>query len=195
MKVNLKKITGNWDEGYVLDKHSIKSVPIGQNAYGHTQFDTLRTEVGEATFLLKNRDDFSQVQPLAQQLAKSIFPQLANVGFILPMPASKTRPRQPVTEIANALGAIVGKPVFNELLLKTPTGQSMKDMTSKAEKLEAIGNSLSISDILAGDGPWNCLLIDDLFHTGASMEKACTVLRAYPKVRKIYVAALTWRPA
>lgn len=194
MKVNLKKITGNWDEGYVLDKHTLKSVFLGNNEYGHPTFDTSRTEVGEATFQLKNRKDFSQVSALAEALAKHIYPKFTNVGFIVPMPASTARTPQPVTELAHTLGTIVGKPVFDQLLLKTASGQSMKDLATKAEKLDAIGESFSVHDEIAGEGPWNCLLVDDLFHTGASMEKACTVLKAYPKVRNIYVASLTWRP-
>jgi predicted amidophosphoribosyltransferase len=66
-------------------------------------------------------------------------------------------------------------------------------LNSKEEKIDAIGDSLSINDVIQGDGPWNVLVIDDLFHTGASMEAACKVLRAYSKVRRIYVAVLTWR--
>lgn len=194
MKVNLRKITGNWTEGYVLDKHTLKSVFIGENEQGHPQFDTTRTDVGEATFQLKNRDAFDQAPILAKVLAEEIYPRLTNVGFIVPMPASTWRPRQPVTEVAMALGAITGKPVFDNLLLKAKTGQSLKNLTSKTEKLAAIGDTMSINDVIGNEGKWNCLLIDDLFHSGASMEKACTVLRTYPKVANIYVAALTWRP-
>jgi hypoxanthine phosphoribosyltransferase len=43
------------------------------------------------------------------------------------------------------------------------------------------------------DGRWNVLVVDDLFDSGASMDAACAVLRKYPKVGKIYVAALTWK--
>lgn len=193
MKVNLRKITGIWTEGYVLDKHSLASVYIGDNAWGRPQFDTTRTEVGEATFRLKNRDDFDQAPILAKALAEEIYPRLTNIGFIVPMPASTQRARQPVTEVALELGKITGKPVMDNLLLKASTGTSLKDLTNKAEKLEAIGDSLYINGQITNEGKWNCLLIDDLFHTGASMEKACTMLKTYPKVGNIYVAALTWR--
>lgn len=195
MKVNLRKITGNWTEGYVLDKHTLSSVFIKNNEQGYPQFDTTRTPVGEATFQLKNRDDFDQAQILAKVLAEEIYPRLTNVGFIVPMPASTWRPRQPVTEVANALGVLTGKPVMDNLLLKAKTGQSLKNLSTKAEKLQAIGDTMSINDQITNQGKWNCLLIDDLFHSGASMEKACTVLKTYPKVGNIYVAALTWRPA
>lgn len=193
MQVSLKKIAGLWDVGWVLDKHIVSSVFLGNNESGRPQFDTTRTAAGEATFQLKYRRNWSQAMPLAQAVADNIYPMLEKVGFIVPMPASTTRARQPVTEVANELGKLVNKPVFDNLLLKTPNGKPLKDIISKEEKIEAIGNSFSIHDGIEGNGPWNVLIVDDLFDTGASMEAACRVMRTYPKVRQVYVAALTWK--
>lgn len=194
MKVSLKEIAGPWEQGWALDKHTLKSTYLGDE-YGHPRFENLRSEVGEATYQLKYRQDWSQVEQLAQALADNIYPKLERVGFIVPMPASTYRPRQPVTAIAEALGKIVGVPVFTDLLRKSYTGKSLKDLHTKEEKAEALGNSFSINDQITNDGKWNVLLIDDLFHTGASMEAACKALRTYPKVNRVYVAALTWRHA
>lgn len=193
MKVALRKVDGPWAQGWVLDKHTIHSTPTGYDAYGHMQFDTLRTEVGEAMYQLKYKHDWNQVDGLAQAIADNVYPKLASVGFIVPMPASSHRPRQPVTAVAEALGQLVAAPVFTDLLRKAANGKSLKNLGSKAEKVEAIGDSFSINDQIEGDGPWNVLVIDDLYDTGASMEAACKVLRAYPKVKDIYVAALTWK--
>lgn len=193
MKVVLKEIEGPWDEGWVLDKHSIGSVCTGYNEFGHPIFDTTRTEVGEATFLLKYRSDWAQAKPLAAAIATEICPKLANIGFVVPMPASTSRARQPVTEVAMHLGQLIQVPVFNNLLLKSVNGKSLKNLNSKEEKVAAIGDSFSVNDEIADEGKWNVLVVDDLFHTGASMEAASKVLRTYPKVQKIYVAALTWR--
>jgi predicted amidophosphoribosyltransferase len=66
-------------------------------------------------------------------------------------------------------------------------------LSTKSEKIEAIGDSISVHGGISNDGQWNVLVVDDLFHTGASMETACKALRTYPKVGRIYVAALTWR--
>lgn len=193
MKVTLRHIEGPWDDGWVLDKHSLHSVCIGHDEFGYARYDTTRSEVGEATFQLKYRSDWTQVQPLALAIAEHAYPMLGKVGFIVPMPASRQRPRQPVTELAIELGRLVGVPVFGNLLLKAANGKSLKDIGTKAEKIEAIRDSFSVNDEIEGSGPWDVLVVDDLFDTGASMEAACTVLRAYPKVRKIYVVALTWR--
>lgn len=193
LNVALRQICGPWNDGWVLDKHTLKSVYLGDDAYGHAQFDTTRSDVGEATFQLKYRNDWAQAKPLAQTIADHIYPKFSQVGFILPMPASTQRPRQPVTEVAKELGALVKVPVFNNILLKAANGTSLKNLNTKEEKVEAIGNSFSVNDAITNDGKWSVLVVDDLFHTGASMEAACRVLRTYPKVGSIYVAALTWK--
>ena len=91
MKVALRKIQGPWDAGWVLDKHSVSSVCVGYDAYNHPRFETVRTEVGEATFQLKYRFQFDLAEPLAKALATQIYPRLNNVGLIVPMPASTKR--------------------------------------------------------------------------------------------------------
>lgn len=193
MKVNLREVRGPWKAGWVLDKHVVASTYVGDDDYGHPRFNTQRTEAGEATYKLKYREDWTQIAPLAQALAKHIYPKLDNIGFILPMPASKPRIRQPVAEVALELGRLVAKPVFVELLLKRENCKPLKDINTKAEKLDAISDSLHVADTITNQGQWNVLLIDDLFDTGASMEAACKVLHAYEKVSSIYVAALTWK--
>ena len=193
MKVNLRQVQGRWDAGWVLDKHTLDSQYLGDDAHGHARFNTTRTEVGEATYQLKYQQDWGQVQPLAQAVADHIFPNLYEVGFILPMPASSVRPRQPVAEVATALGKIVEKPVFLDTLRKASNGKSLKDLNTKEEKIEAIGDGITVNNEITNEGAWNILVVDDLYHTGASMEAACTALRAYSKVKHIYIAALTWR--
>ena len=193
MKVSLREIQGPWDQGWVLDKHMLSSTYLGVDGYGHSRYNNIRTEVGEATYQLKYQHDWNQTKSLAQSLADNIYPKLKSVGFIVPMPASTVRRRQPVTEVAEALGKMVKTPVFTDILRKASTGKSLKDLHTKDEKTVVIGDSFSINDEIKEAGQWNVLVVDDLFHTGASMEAACKVLRAYPKVSKIYVAALTWR--
>jgi len=193
MNTNLKQIFGNWNDGWALDKHSLSSTYKGDDEYGRPQFDTIRTEVGEATYQLKYKNQRANATPLAQAIADHIYPKLPRIGFIVPMPASTQRSFQPVNEVARILGKIIKVPVFENILLKNPTDKKLKDLHSKEEKLEAIGNSIHIHDAITSQGKWNVLVIDDLFHTGASMEKACSALQTYSKVAGIYVVTLTWR--
>ena len=196
MDVNIKEITGNWNLGYVLHKHVLSSTYIGDNEYGHPQFENIRSEVGEAMYQLKYRSDWSQVAPLAAQVATSIVPLFDKVGLIVPMPASNVRSRQPVNEIAEELGNVIKVPVFDDIIVMAAAntgGQQLKDMTTKEEKVAALTDRFTINDSITNTGHWNALLLDDLFDTGASMEVACAALKAYSKIKKVYVAALTWK--
>ncbi len=193
MDVNIKQIDGNWELGFAMDKHMLWARPNGVNQWGYTNWEKERTPVGEAVYQLKYQEDWTQVQPLAACLHEHAFRLFENIGFIVPMPASNRRDRQPVTEIANAFAALVNRPCFDNLLLKAPGGVSLKDLDTKEEKVAAIGNSFSVNPMITNEGRWNVLVIDDLFHTGASMEAACNALRGYNKVGNVYVAALTWR--
>lgn len=179
--------------GFALDKHTIRSIPTGFNEFGHQTWDTLRTEVGEALYQLKYKKDWDQVEPLAKELAESVFPKFKNVGLIIPMPPSTYRKRQPVFELAVELGQLVETPVFDGILKKKSQGKQLKNLDNKAEKLEALDGVFSVIDEIEGTGPWNALLIDDLFDSGASIEMACLALRQYAKISKIYVATLTWK--
>lgn len=192
MKAKIKQINGKWKLGYALDKHTLSSVYLGDDEYGHPRFQTTRTEVGEATYQLKYRQDWTQVTPLAECLAQTIYPLFKDVGFIVPMPASTIRNRQPVTEVARKLAEIVNIKFTDRILLKQK-GQSLKGLATKEDKVKAIGNSFSLDRIIKNEGQWNVLIVDDLFHTGASMEAAYDQLQAYEKVNNIYVATLTWR--
>lgn len=191
MKTSIQPINGNWDVGYTLDKHKISSTFNGNDANGRPQFNTIRTEVGEAIYQLKYQHDWTQVDSLAQELATSIYPKFANVDLLIPMPASNIRAKQPVTELTNALGKLTGKTVFAGLLTKASKGKQLKDINTKDEKLEELRGSFQIIDMIKEEGPYNALLIDDLYDSGASLEAACEALRGYKKIRKLYVATFT----
>lgn len=192
MQVNLRNLRGGFRTGYALDKHSLRSTPIGENAQGHMQFDTVRTPAGEAVYQLKYKDDQTQAQALAEAVAANIVPKFPSFGLIVPMPASNVRPVQPVTLVANQLSLLINKPVF-ELLHKAPGGSKLKDLNSREDKEKALIGTISLNPIINNHGKWNALLIDDLYHSGASIDAACEVLRTYEKIGDIFVATLTWR--
>lgn len=196
MDNNIKLLTGNWDAGYVLDKHTLHSEYIGDNEFGHPQFSTTRSEVGEAIYQLKYRSKFENAAPLAQEIVNNIVPKFEKIGVVIPMPPSKVRQKQPVTEISRHVAAALGVGLFENILLKNPApagSPELKNLAGKEAKVEALKARFALNDGITNDGKWNVLLVDDLYDTGASMEAACAVLRTYSKVAKIYVAALTWK--
>jgi predicted amidophosphoribosyltransferase len=76
MDVNLHPLYGNWQMGFALHKHVLNSVYTGDNQFGHPTFSTTRSEPGEALYQLKYRDDYSQIDPLAQALSCALVRRL-----------------------------------------------------------------------------------------------------------------------
>ncbi|SPR99559.1 hypothetical protein [Cupriavidus taiwanensis] len=89
MEVQVRELHGNWDLGFALDKHTRSSIYLGEDAWGHAMFETKRSPAGEALYQLKYRQDWSQAQPIAMQIAQSIYPRLTDVGCIVPGPARR----------------------------------------------------------------------------------------------------------
>ncbi|KQO79555.1 ComF family protein [Rhizobium sp. Leaf262] len=196
MQVQIKQITGSWDLGYALHKHSLHSTFTGHNEFGHPTYDTTRSEPGEALYQLKYRNDWSQAGPIAAQIKTSILPLFETIGLIVPMPASTLRARQPVDEIANELAKVIDASVFNNIVVKAPAPEGstpLKNLNTKAEKDAALAGRFSINDQISGDGSWNALLLDDLYDTGATMDAVCKTLKTYPKIARVYAVAVTWK--
>ncbi|WP_125561436.1 ComF family protein [Pseudoalteromonas rubra] len=190
MDVNIKEITGVWDLGYSLDKHTLHSTPTGYNDFGYMQFDTVRPEAGEALFQLKYRSDYSQIPLIAQQLYDSFGGIFSTVSLIIPMPPSKARTRQPVTEIAREFARLKGVPCYENLLVKTYATAPMKDIPTREEKVSALMGAFTIYDVLCS-GQHDVLIVDDLFDTGSSLEAATNVLRNYSKIGRVFVTTVT----
>lgn len=196
MEVHIKKIEGSWDRGFALHKHTLSSVYLGQDEWGHDRYDTTRSEPGEALYQLKYQNDWNQIEPLAAQVATTLLPLFGEIGLIIPMPASTIRARQPVNELANALGRLTGIPVFDGMIVKAPAppgSTPLKNLHTRAEKDAALAGRISINECIEGKGRWNALLLDDLFDTGATMDAVCQALRGYQKINHIYAATITWK--
>lgn len=190
MEVNIQRINGNWDLGYSLDKHTLQSIYLGENQWGHAEFDTTRSEIGQALFLLKYRSDYTKIPVIADQISESLSQYFSTACLVIPMPASKQRARQPVNEIALKVAKNMKIPCLENLLIKNVTTPQMKDIDSRDDKVDTLVKAFAINDVL-GDGDYDILIIDDLYDTGSSLEAATKVLREYSKIRNVYVATAT----
>ena len=190
MKVNVQQIFDKWDIGYSLDKHSISSVFIGNNEYGHPTFNTTRTEVGEALYQLKYNADHNKITMLAKQIVDSLGNYFQSATFIMPMPPSKPRTLQPVKEIAKQVSILMDITYNDNVLEKTSCTDQMKNISSKEERVKTLCSAFKVNDVLA-DGKYNVLIMDDLYDTGSSLEAATITLKQYTKINKIFVATVT----
>ena len=191
MKINLIKITGEWEAGFVLDKHVARSEFLGHNEFGRAEYDTVRTEVGEAIFKLKYRSDLAQIDPLAKIMADTVRTSFPSVGFVVPMPPSKARAIQPLEMLAKKVAKFLDIPFFENILLKNGTTPQMKDIDTREEKIAALMGCFHINETITNDGKWDVLIIDDLYSSGASLSSAAQTLKTYDKVNNIYAVAFT----
>ncbi|MFZ0932578.1 MAG: hypothetical protein WAN11_28520 [Syntrophobacteraceae bacterium] len=91
-----RRILGKWREGFALDIHTLSSIPIGHNEYGHMQYDTTRSELGDLLYRLKFKADDTVVSEIADAAAAFIKGWKPGVEIIVSVPPSSSRALQPV---------------------------------------------------------------------------------------------------
>ncbi|MGO9688877.1 MAG: hypothetical protein ACLP2X_10070 [Syntrophobacteraceae bacterium] len=108
-----RRILGKWREGFALDIHTISSIPIGHNEYGHMQYDTARSELGELLYRLKFKSDDTVVSEIADAAAAFVREWKAGVEILVPVPPSSPRALQPVPVLGNALSQRLNIPLID----------------------------------------------------------------------------------
>jgi len=95
------KIKGNWVAGRVLDWHVESSEFIGYDEFGHAQYDTKRTKLGELVYKLKYKHDTTVLDDIVRIICS--FTKFKSIDAIIPVPPSNiSRTFQPVVEVANS---------------------------------------------------------------------------------------------
>lgn len=189
---NPRKLKGNWKDGYVLDRHIVKSVCIGEDEYGRLKFDSERSQLGEAVFQLKYRFDRTKINDISETVVDFIANQWAVIGvldFIIPVPPSKIRAMQPVFEIAKKVGKEINIPISETDIEKVKITSQLKDLNNFSDKAEVLKDSFEIKTENLVDK--TILVIDDLYSTGATLNVLTDVLYNKGQVKTIYVLALT----
>lgn len=185
--MNPVKVNGSRTEGYTLDRHTLYSVPLGENEYGHMSFDTKRTELGELLYRMK----YNGNSDTSLEILKLILPFLDNwlldkdIDFVIPMPPTKKRKLQPVFAIAYAIAKHYGFNYDFAVFKKTSDIQA-KDMTESNKSLNGC-----IEMVKHATKPHNVLLVDDLYQTESTAEECVRLLRDDNNINNIYYLALT----
>ena len=187
MGINPIKLTGNWDEGYALDVHTISSIPSGEDVYGHVQFDTQRSEMGELLYWFKYKgkhDNLHSIVNLAKPFLNG-WVVLKTVDVILPVPSSVQRMYQPASEIAQAIAEYL-KINYTDAVLEKITKTQSKDMDKNKKDLSG-----TIIANKKAKKPHTILLVDDLYSTGKTLTECIKILRQDEYLQKIYVLTMT----
>jgi len=187
MSIKPIEIKGNWDKGFVLDMHVLKSTPKSENVYGYMEYDTVRTELGELVFQLKYRNMYNNIHKILDMIKPFLddFAELKEVNVVLPVPPSKVRDYQPVEELARTIADYLGIACTGDVLENISIQQS-KDMDKSTKCLKG-----SIVKKLDAKKPHTALLIDDLYCTGNTITECVSALRTDPLLNKIYVLIMT----
>jgi competence protein ComFC len=169
VEIHPRKIRGKWAEGYALDLHTTSSTFLGYDGYGHPQFETVRSDLGELLYKLKYRADPSAVDSIAEAAAEFLTEKWrVNVDLIVPVPPSNTgRKRQPVLEVATAISERTGIGLCLDGLVKVKQTPQLKDVFDFKERVAALEGAFTVEKAkIQGK---RVLLFDDLFRSGATM--------------------------
>ncbi|HSW09892.1 MAG TPA: phosphoribosyltransferase family protein [Bacillota bacterium] len=186
--MNPRPLQGAWDDGRVLDRHVSSSEFIGYNEYGHPQFDSTRTEVGEFLYRLKYRGDQAAVGPIAQAACDFVRSWNPGVDVIVPASPSRNRAVQPLFLIADELGRLLGLPVDKTSVRKTKATPELKNV-DYAQRVELLREAHDLEgDKLRGR---RVLLLDDLYQSGATMNALTHLLKELGGASAVFAFALT----
>jgi competence protein ComFC len=73
---------------------------IGYNEFGHPEFDTQRSQLGELVYRLKYKGDRNAIQTIVAAVVSFLRSRNIQADVIVPMPPSKSqRAYQPVMEM------------------------------------------------------------------------------------------------
>jgi predicted amidophosphoribosyltransferase len=131
IEVHPRKIRGKWKEGYALDLHTTSSTFVGYDGYGHPQFDTTRSELGELLYKLKYGTGTTAVETLAEAAVRFLQKKWPiEVDLIVPVPPSNTaRKRQPVLEVAKEISVRSGIKLCSSCIEKIKQTPQLKTST------------------------------------------------------------------
>jgi predicted amidophosphoribosyltransferase len=160
-------LQGPWSAGYVLEpQHTLSSEFLGHDSYGHPQFATKRSELGELVFRLKNRNDKATLKDIADTAADFLGKRKLPIDAIVPVPPSRRRAFQPVLEIAKALAERLSSPLLKGAVTKTRETPQLKDVFGYDERQKLLDGAFSFDRKLV-EGR-RVLLVDDLYRSGAT---------------------------
>ncbi len=190
VKIDPLKLPGPWEDGFVLERqHTLSSEFLGYDGLGNPQFHTVRSELGELVFQLKNRADQNAVASIAATAVKFIVNWNPVFDLIVPVPPSRKRVTyQPVEEIAKAIGARLAKPVMIDAVKKATNTPELKNVFDYQERMKLLNGAFEIDD----DAVHNrrILLVDDLYRSGATVTVVTKAILA-GGAAVVYLLAMT----
>jgi competence protein ComFC len=189
MKTNVASMTGPWQAGLTLDLHTLSAQFLGEDSSGRPQFETIRSEVGEALYRAKYKADKAAAADLAKEAAKQVRKAKFAVDVVVPVPPSKARSYQPLLAMAKLLATELGVDFDGKSLRKVKETPELKSMDDVDERRKALAGAFAVEgDGLAGR---HVLLVDDLYRSGATMAEVARTIKKAGRAKSVSTVALT----
>ena len=187
-KTNPRKVRGPWTDGHVLDVHSTGSDFVGYDEFGHAQFNTTRTEIGELLYRLKYKADASALVDIGEASERFIRSWRIKFDLIVPVPPTRARKVQPLHQICDELGKRFRVPVVKAAVKKTSGAAELKNLHEFEARRRVLKNSVTADRRLV-EGR-RVLLVDDLIRSGATMSAVAEAITT-AGASSVYAFALT----
>jgi competence protein ComFC len=183
-----RRIIGNWKDGYALDLHTLSSVPIGSDEFGHIQFDTTRSDIGELLYRFKYRSDSTAADEITDAVEALVKAWKPRIDILIPVPPSSSRAVQPVLVLADAIGERLHVAVMNCVtrVREVPQLKNVYDLDERAKLLDGL-HTVDASQVRGK----SILLFDDLFRSGATMNAISSILYEKGKASDVYALTIT----
>lgn len=189
IRFNPMRVPGRWRDGYALDNHTVSSVFIGHDEYGHAQFSTTRSEAGELLYTLKYKADPSAVAGLTEAAAAFLATWRPPVQLIVPIPPSRPRTVQPVPLLAQAIAQAAGIGLGHDVITRSREVPELKNVHDYSERTRLLADAHTV-DCAQVRGR-SILLFDDLFRSGATMNAVAAHLLDDCQAASVYALTIT----
>jgi predicted amidophosphoribosyltransferase len=189
LQVQPIRIPGRWRDGRALDVHTISSVYIGEDEFGHPQFDTRRSAMGELLYRLKYKTDRSVIDEVAETAASFVQGWWSAAELLVPVPPSRDRALQPVLAVGAQIAQRLGIAFCPECVKRKREVPQLKDVFDYDERWKLLEDLHEVDqERLEGR---RVLLFDDLFRSGATMNAITGSLYDQGKASDVYALTLT----
>ena len=190
IKTSPKQIRGEWTSGYTLDVHTLSSEYIGDDEYGHSQFDTKRSEMGELLYRLKYKSDKSVLKIIVDTVVEFVNSQGWESDVLIPVPPSRmTRSFQPVLAVAKSVSKSLGIHLCSDCVVKIKETPELKNIYEFDERMDLLRDAYAI--VIREVAERKVLLFDDLYRSGATLNAITQALKHKGKVKDVYALTLT----
>ena len=190
LKINPIKLVGEWEAGYALDYHTLSSEYLGDDEYGHPQFETARSEVGELLYRLKYRSERALVKVLSLTASNFAESRKWPVEIVIPVPPSRSgRGFQPVPLLAKAIAQNLGIPVSLDAVVKVKDTPELKSIYRLEERTALLQDAYAV--VASEVSRKRVLLVDDLYRSGATLNAVAACLKGKGNVRCVYAVTFT----